>query len=237
MLMDSLLGFICSFLTRLLLLNLCVCVCVCVCVWWYSDGPCSWLIASKNSLALGCAWNLNLCEFRAFFSRWQRGGRYLKQGDLVSIHSLPSPARQPWAQLWKNWLLPFHLPGPWFCLPADGKSHLPEDRSWELRIPRGFYQHVISPKRCMYNISADLPLIKSRELFQLSPFKSRVIILRQNRHGRKMVHSAACTELYWCQSKSWRRVFSLLRICARERWGEINDKGLKQRVPLDHSFD
>ena len=32
MLMDSLLGFICSFLTRLLLLNLGVCVWVCVCV-------------------------------------------------------------------------------------------------------------------------------------------------------------------------------------------------------------
>ena len=29
MLMKPLLGFICSFLTRLLLLNVCVCVCVC----------------------------------------------------------------------------------------------------------------------------------------------------------------------------------------------------------------
>ena len=177
-------------------------------MWWHSEGPYRGLIASKNSLALGCVWNLNLREFRAFFLRWWRGRRYLRQGDLVSNHSLPSPGRQPWAQCWRSLLIPLHLPGPWFCLLADGKSQLHEDRSWDLKILRGFYQHVISPKRCMYNISADLPLIKSRELFQLSLFKSRVIILTQNRHGRK-----------WCTQSLAQNSTD-----ARESWEQVSKK-------------
>ena len=41
----------------------------------------------------------------------------------------------------------------------------------------------------MHSISADIPLIKSAERFQLSPFNITVIILTQNRRGRKMLYA------------------------------------------------
>lgn len=44
-----------------------------------------------------------------------------------------------------------------------------------------------SRKRHMHSISVDIPLIKSAERFQLSPFNITVIILTQNRRGRRML--------------------------------------------------
>lgn len=82
------------------------------------------------------------------------------------------------------------------ALPARGQKTGPEGRGWgALSLVRDSAR----PRVC--NISAEHPSSQSIQLFQLSPFMPRAIVLTRSRHARAAVRPAPRTEPRGCHRK------------------------------------